>query len=212
MGLNSRLFRLAVNRAVDPILVKEARELMEVEFDTKKEQVMEEFDGHAVTKELQGGETAFSSIPALAGVGGNLFSFLGFYRGEKPAEELRDYLDKSITLSPHRGRGKSVGNKLIYTAKTSFPTLDEVDRVMGQKLPLDWVSRSFTNLIAKGAPGLPNYLFRENPRFKSPDPSRSSTAIQTKSTLRGGSFGGVKYVSEIIGTLKRLFAQKRTLG
>lgn len=210
MGLNSRFLRLAVNKSVEPILAREARELMQHDFDVKKEQVLKEFDQHPVTQELEGGETAFSRIPALATAGGNLFSFLGFYRGEQPAEELRDYLDESITLQPHRGRGKTVGNKLVYTAKVSFPTIEEIDTAMRARAPLEWVSRPFTSLISKGAPGLPNYLFRESPRFKSPDPSRSSTAIQTHSkALRGGSFSGVPYVGEILNTIKRLFASRR---
>lgn len=212
MPLNSRLFHLAVLRKVDPILVKQARELMDFEFESKKEQALKEFEASPITKELDAGPSAFSSIPALTEVGGNLFSFLGFNRGEQPARELRDYLDENITIDPHRGRGKVVGNKLVYTAKVKFPTLDEVDQAMAREVPLDWDQRAFTNRIAKGAPGLPNYLFQENPPLGTPEPSRSSTAIQIKSTLRGGSFRGVPYVSKVLDTVKRLFAQKRTRG
>lgn len=212
MGLNERIFRLAVQRSVEPILARDARALMRHDFETKKEQVLKEFDQHPVTQELEGGETAFSRIPELATAGGNLFSFLGFNRGEQPAEELRDYLDDNITLTP-AGRGKTVGKKIVYTGKISFPTIDEIDAAMQTRAPLEWVTRPFTNLISKGAPGLPNYLFRENPRFGSPEPSRSSTAIQTKNkALRGGSFRGVPYVGEILGIVKRLFASQRARG
>jgi hypothetical protein len=209
MPLNSRLLRVAVTKGAEKFVAAEGRKLAELDFETKKEQFLDAFDTHPVTKELEGGPTAMSSIPAIAEAEGNLFSFLGFYKGEKPAAELRSYLDKSIRLQ--RGRTEIKGNKIIYTSKVVFPTVEEVDQEMARRLPLDWVSRAFTQLISKGIPGLPNFLFRESPPFKSPKPSRSSTAIQTKGTaLRGGSFGGVPYIGDLLKTLKALFASRRS--
>lgn len=209
MPLNKRALQIAFTKGVEKTVATKGRELAQLDFETKKEQFLEAFDDHPVTKELEGGPTAMSSIPAIAEAEGNLFSFLGFYKGEKPAAELRAYLDKNIVL--RRGRTEIKGNRVTYTANVAFPTVEEVDAAMAKKVPLDWVSRAFTQLISKGIPGLPRFLFRENPRFPSPEPSRSSTAVQTKGKpLRGGSFGGVPYIGELLGTLKALFASRRS--
>lgn len=209
MALNSRLLRIAVSKQAEPVLAREVKELMKVDFESKKEAFLEEFDAHPVTQELEEGPHAFSRVPELANQGGNLFSFLGFFRGERPAAELRDYLEKSIKIKLPR-KGQLKGKKIIYTATVEFPTVQDVDQAMAKKVPLDWVTRPFTQLISKGIPGLPNYLFRENPPFGSPEPSRSGTAIQVKKKIRGGSFRGIPYIGELLGDLKRRFANSRS--
>lgn len=209
MPLNTRLFRVAVNRQAEPILAREARKLAKLDFETKKEQFMDEFDAHPVTKELEGGPEAFSTIPQLVEAGGNLFSFLGFDKGDDPAGELRKYLDKNIKLELPR-KGEVKGNKITYNGVVSFPTVQEVDDAMTSKAPVPWIKRAFTHMISKGIPGLPNYLFRENPPFNSPKPSRSGTAIQSKNDLRGGSFRGIPYIGALLGDLKRRFASPRS--
>ncbi len=213
MPLNQRALRTAVYRAAGPILAKEVRKYAKLDFDTKKEEFLKEFDEHPVTQELKGGPTAFSNVPELVQAEGNLFSFLGFHEGDNPAGELRDYLDKNIQFkSAGYGQPKISGDKIVFSNTVVFPTVDEVDQAMSRTMPLDWVKKAFTAMITKGAPGLPNYLFRENPRFNSPEPSRSSTAVQTKSKLRGGTFRGVPYVGQLLGVLKRMFASGRARG
>ena len=97
MPLNERLLRLAVLKQGERILVRQVRPLIELDFDTKKEQFMQEFDNHPVTREIQEGPGAMSRVTSLAMAGGNLFSFLGFKASQNPIGALRTYLDRNIS-------------------------------------------------------------------------------------------------------------------
>lgn len=209
MPLNSRLLRIVVTKQAEPILKREVEELMRADFEDKKQRFLEEFDAHPVTKELKGGPTAYSSVPELVAAGGNLFAFMGFEKDKDPAGALRRYLEKSITFI-RPGRGVSRGNKITYTGKVLFPTVEEVDASMSKAMPLKWIGRAFTHMIKNGIPGLPSFLFRESPPFDSPKPSRSGTGVQVKGDLRSGGFKGVPYVGELLGFLKAAFASRRS--
>ena len=209
MPLNKRALRTVISRQAEPVLRKQVKGLAALDFETKKDQLLEAFDAHPVTKELEGGPDAMSHIPAIAQAEGNLYSFLGFNAGEDPAGELRDYLDKSVKLGK-TSRGVTSGERITYRTEVTFPTVEEVDEAMRQRMPLEWVGRAFTQMISKGIPGLPNYLFRLTPKLKN---SRSGTAVQTHGkALRGGSFGGVPYVGELLTYFKRLLISRRARG
>jgi hypothetical protein len=209
MAINKRTLRTVVAKQAARVLIKDVRAIAELDFETRKDQFLREFDEHKVTQELAGGPTAFSQIPELASAGGNLFSFLGFNANEKPEQELRDFLDEKTTLG-RTAAGVVKGDRVTFKTPVRFPTVADVDAAMQRRAPLEWVTRPFTQLISKRIPGLPNYLFRESPPLGTP-PSRSGTAIQTHGKpLRKGSFEGVPYVGEILGVLKRLFASERS--
>lgn len=212
MPLNQRLLRIAVFKEpeVKRVLIREARPIIELDYETKKEQFLRAFDEHAVTQELNEGPEAFSRIPAIAEAGGNLFSLLGFFDHQRPAQALRETLDENITLGTTKA-GVVKGNKVTFTTPVKFPTIDEVDRKVNKKedAQLDWTKRPFTDLIARGISGLPNYLFDLTRGWDYP-PSRSGTAIQTHGKpLRGGSVGRINYVNELLDVFKALFARKR---
>lgn len=208
MAINRRTLRTVVAKQAAKVLVKDVRKFAELDFETKKDQFIAAFDEHPVTKELAGGPKAFSSIPELVEAGGNLYSFLGFEKGEAPEAELKAYLEESIKLR-RTGAGQVKGDRVVFKTEVVFPTVADVDQAMQRRAPLEWVTRPFTQMISKSIPGLPNYLFRESPPLGTP-PSRSGTAIQVKKTLRAGSFKGVPYVGELLGVLKRLFASERS--
>lgn len=209
MALNKRLLTIAVSKKAEPILKREVEELMRADFESKKEAFLDEFDNHPVTKELKGGPTAYSSVPELVAAGGNLFAFLGFDKDKDPAGALRDYLEKTITFK-RPGRGVTKGQRITYTGQVLFPTVEDVDAAMAKKMPLKWIGRAFTHMIKNGIPGLPSFLFREDPPFNSPKPSRSSTGVQTKSELRSGGFKGTPYIGPLLGFLKAAFASRRS--
>lgn len=217
MPLNTRVLRIEVLKKVEPIFAREVRALAKADFVDKKAKLLEEFDNHKVTQELEGGPTAFSSIPELVESGGNLFAFLGFLKGKRPTTDLREYLDNNITLVPPK-RTSVTSTKVIYKGAVKFPTIEEVNKAMAAKAPLPWTERSFTQMIQKGIPGLPSFIFRENPPFQSPKPSQSSTGLQAKNadggnkTIRSGSFKGVSYINELLDFFKRQYASSRSRG
>ncbi len=212
MPLNQRLLRTVVYKepSVQRFVIAKARPLIELDYETKKEQFLVAFDEHPVSQELEAGPEAFSSIPALASAGGNLFSLLGFFSSQRPIKALRDILDENITLGRTKA-GVVRGNKVTFTTPVKFPTIAEVNQKVAsnEETQLEWTGRSFTDLIARGISGLPNYLFDLTRGWDYP-PSRSGTAVQTHDKpLRGGSVGKIDYVNELLGVFKSLFARKR---
>lgn len=207
MPLNERLLRLSVLRQGERVLVKKVRPLIELDFNTKKDMFLREFDQHPVSQEISEGPNAFSNISSLASAGGNLFSFLGFSSSQNPIAALRLYFFNSIRLGRTKA-GQLKGSKVEFVTPVNFPTISEVDAEVARNknTKLEWTSRPFTSLLAGGIPGLPRYLFNESKRFPS---SRSGPAVQTKGDLRSGDTPKIAYVPELLGYLKRIISSKR---
>lgn len=207
MALNERLLRISVAKQGERVLVKKVRPLIELDFDTKKEQFMKEFDENPVTQEIQQGPGAYSQIPSLAEAEGNLFSFLGFEAGKNPTSALREYFERNIRLGRTRA-GVIKGQKVEFKTPVAFPTVNEVDAEASRngQTALEWTSRPFTQLLSRGIPGLPSYLFNIAKRFPT---SRSGPAVQAKGALRSGSMPPVPYIGPLLGILKRLYGPKR---
>ena len=72
-------------------------------FNKSKNQFLEEFNSHPITKELEEGPEGSNLSNTLGGIG-NLFSFIGFYKTDKPIDEVRSFFDKSFSLE----KGKNV--------------------------------------------------------------------------------------------------------
>lgn len=207
MPLNERLLRVAVAKQAERVLIKKVRPLIELDYESKKEQFIEAFNSDPVTQEIEGGPSAFSNIGPLATAGGNLFSFLGFEAGKEPVGALREYLTRSIELGRTRA-GVVKGSKVVFSTPVAFPTVAEVDAFVAtnSETKLDWDRRPFTSVLANGVPGLPNFIFDEEKGFAS---SRSGPAIQSKGKVRNGSLGPIPYIGPLLANLKRLFGPKR---
>lgn len=204
MPLNVKILRTVVAKQAERTLVRQVRPIVKLDFEAKKEQFLEAFDQDDVTQELEGGPEAYSRIPALAGAGGNLFSLLGFYAEQKPAQDLREYLQDNTVLYK-TGAGRIQGNKVVFETDVLAPTEEEVNAAMAQSpaAALEWTGRSFTDLLARGVSGLPNYLFDLTRDF-SKVPSRSGPAIQSKANLRSGAVGQIPYVRRLLRALGRI--------
>lgn len=208
MPLDLDAVRLVVANNGARVLIKQVRPLIKLDFEAKKEAFLAQFDEDDVTQELEDGPEAYSRIPALAAAGGNLFSLLGFYAEQKPVESLREYLKDNVVLYKTTA-GKVVGNQIVFETAIIAPTEEEINSVMAadSQATLEWTSRSFTDLLARGVSGLPQYLFDLTRDF-SKIPSRSGPAIQAKTKLRGGSVGPIPYVRRILGVLKRTLSPR----
>lgn len=207
MGINVRLLRQEIVRQADRTVRPQVEKAVKLDFKVKREQFLEYFDQHDVTKELRDGPDAHSRIPAVASAGGNLFSLLGFYAEQKPVTALRAYLKKNVTLGDTR-RGRLVGDHMVFETPVSLPSADEVNQFAAtdDQTALEWTDRPFTSLIANGITGLPRYLFDLTRNFTA---SRSGPAIQVKNTLRTGSTPPINYIGDVLGYLKRLITFRK---
>lgn len=181
-----------IERQVTPILKKE--------FDKKKDKILQYYNDHPVTRELEAGPTADGSI-VTTDHGGNLFSFLGFHEGEDPAGALREELDKEIQPTDLLIAQANKNNTLLVSLRIQTPTIKEISQKASEQVQLEWTDRDWVKTIEKGSSGFGQYLFKLVNKFKN---SRSGTAIQTKSTLRSGSFKGTRYISDVLSYARKL--------
>lgn len=210
MPLNPNLLRLAVAKQAQRVLVKDVRGLVKLDFEEKKKRFLNEFDNDPVSQELAAGPDAFSQVPSLAAVGGNLFSFLGFLKTQNPIAGLRGFLQDNVVLYQTKA-GKISGNKVIFETQFVSPTESEINRVMANSTDtkLHWGStRSFTDILAKGIPGLPRFITGS---FPSPKPSRSGGGLQASNNLRSMEERTPKipYVKRLLGVLGRIMRPRQ---
>ncbi len=171
-----------------PSVKRAIAEILDKEIEKYKADLISEFSNHPVTQELRQGENA-SNISGTLGGYGNLFSFIGFNRGDNPVLSVLNLLNK-IKLNK---RGKFTNG--FYQFQVNIPS--EPDLNNASRLP--WESgRSWLFDIEKTISGIGAYLFV---RSKS---SRSGSGVQIKNASFSRSFNSVKY----FGTMYRNFLKK----
>jgi len=161
-----------------------AKRKIEAEIQKIKAEILNDFDKHPVTKEIDQGINSSNISGTLGGVT-NLYSFIGFPSGSKPTQAIRELL-KKININ----QMISPTGKIIY--KIDFPTAEDIF----DATPLPWaVGRSWAKGIEQGLSGLGYYL-------KITKNSRSGEGIQSKKKVRQIKFRNTKYISDIIGKYK----------
>ena len=106
----SRFFR-SLERDKQYTLKRNA--IVKKEFDRIKKQMIDEFDAHPITQEIEMGINAPNLSNTLNGIT-NLYSFIGFDSGSKPIDPIRQLLEKSTFRI-------SSGGKLLATATFEIP-------------------------------------------------------------------------------------------
>ena len=164
----------------------------EVDKKIKKSQddLVREYENHPVTKEIDAGPNASNSSGTLGGKG-NLFSFIGFNRGDNPTAPVKARLARPIKSKVSKG---SFG---LFKVEVDAATKQELEEVS----PIPWsIGRSWLDGIEKGISGLGRYLFKGS-NLKS---SRSGTALQVTNS-KGGRFQNTSYISKMLNNFyKRL--------
>ena len=163
---------------------------------------LKEFDNHPVTKELKQGPSGINVSGTLGGTG-NLFSFIGFYSGDRPTDEVREKLKSYLDVVGVQRKIR--GNKGVssYRYSLTFPTISSFDSV--SQMP--WESgNSWVRGVENGISGFSNYMYLNygEGRFER---SRSGTAVQTKKDVNVGVFRPTKYITEILDNYRKRLAQ-----
>jgi hypothetical protein len=168
----------------NPNLEKEARKLAKQVLQETKKQLIDEFNNHPVTKEIEGGPSASNDSGTLGGKG-NLFSFIGFDDGDSPTLPVKNLLN-NIELSSVRSRLS--GDVLQF--KVNMPDQSQLEAA--SKMP--WESgRSWLFDMERTISGLGEYLYGV---FKK---SRSGTGVQVDGKLLNAKvFRPVKYLNTML--------------
>ncbi len=174
--------RLANNR----VLKSEMRKKILTTVDTSKRLLIQEFDAHPVTKEIDGGPTSPNSSGTLGGYG-NLFSFIGFPFSSRPTQRVRDLLRTIKTGNVEKTRSSAAS--VNVEIKINMPTKE--DFAVATPLPFE-SGRSWLYGIETGISGFGNYFFKKWQQ------SRSGAAFQNKKRIRSGGFKNTSYFSSML--------------
>ena len=165
---------------------REAFSRVQKEFEKKKTTLIESFNSHPVTKEIEGGPTTSNESGTLGGYG-NLYSFIGFMAGTAPTHQLRSLLQKRTRLKKNP-KISSRGKKMSITYIVETPSEAEITAVT----PMPWEGgRSWAYGIERGISGLGFYVYK---KWKT---SRSGDGIQSQKKQRSARFKQRGYLSEI---------------
>lgn len=176
-----------------PEVKQAAREAAAAALEKQKGDLINEFNNHPVTKEIESGPNASNQSRTLGGEG-NLFSFIGFDNSDNPTSPVRELINR-IKLSS--ATAKVSENIIKY--KVEVPSEGEFGAVT--KMPWE-AGRSWLFDIEKSISGLGQYLYG---KFQK---SRSGSGLQLPRTVTKANFRPVNY----FGTMLRKFTQKLNGG
>lgn len=165
--------------------IKQTQVLINKEVERIKNNMLQMFDNHQVTKDIKSGPGASN----LSG-GGNLFSLIGFDEGQSPTIALRQVLINSLSVKVYGGARQDIS----FLVNIDLPTQAEVRSAT----PLPWAGgRSWVDEVEQGVSGLGRYLVKRSPS------SRSGAAIQVEGNVRASTMGPIPYISEIIKSVMK---------
>lgn len=174
------------NLSNNRVFKSEMRKKILTTVDTSKRLLIQEFDAHPVTKEIDAGPTSSNSSGTLGGYG-NLFSFIGFPFSSRPTQIVRDLLRTIKTGDIEKTR--SSANAVNVEVKINMPTKEAF--AAATPLPFEG-GRSWLYGIETGISGFGNYFFK---KWKQ---SRSGAAFQNKKRIRSGGFKNTSYFSSML--------------
>lgn len=161
-------------------------------------EMVEEFEGHKVTQELEGGATY--SGPSIVSYhadekNANLFSFIGFPSGSNPVEILRELLKFPIDVRTSTRSGNT------YYFKVLVPTVEDIEKAT--PMPSEYTAGTFS--WARGVEdgdliGAQNFLSIET------SASRSGGGIQVKFKL-DNSIEKTPYITDILEAFRKRLEQ-----
>ncbi len=174
---------LAKNKGFQRRLFQKAQK----NFEKKKTLLVNEFDRHPVTREIDGGVGA-SNISNTLGYG-NLFTFIGFPAGSNPTEPVRNLLRTQTRLGKVKNTRNVAKNKIVMSVEVNLPS----ESILSAVTPMPFEGgRSWLYGIERGISGFGNYM------YKLWSGSRSGKGIQTKKNIRGGGFRNRRYLTEVL--------------
>lgn len=175
-----------------PLARNNARQI----FYSKKQRILGEFRRLKISQEIIEGPEGESGLLNY----GNLFSFLGFNKGDKPVDELITFLRANIQIDEKVPIINYSNGVINYSFTVSSPTEEDIESVT----PLEWDrNRSWLREIEDGASGFSFYIFKKY--FDKSTGSRSTTGLQSKRGVRSGEFGPRPYLSTLMSFIKREF-------
>ena len=167
---------------------REFRRIANREFNIIKDQMIEEFESHPITQEIEAGAYADNSSGTLGGYG-NLSSFIGFPDDFDPISPIRERLHETKISE----LGFFKGKLNLMTTEPTRQELFDMTKISAFRSDFEG-GRSWLDGIETGLSGLGLYLYDLKKDFG--EKSRSGPAIQlgggkeSEKAFGSGSTGG----------------------
>jgi len=155
--------------------------------------LIEEFNNHPVTEEIEAGVNSSNVSKTLPSGYGNLYTFIGFRYGSNPTSAIRNLL--ALTKSLKKTRSRVSKRKIITYVTITTPTEGQIKAV--SKMPYEG-GKSWVYGIERGISGFSHYI------YKNYILSRSTKGLQSKYKARSGHFKPM-YDGYITKILKNFF-------
>jgi hypothetical protein len=151
-------------------------------FDAIKKEILNDFNRHPITIEIEAGIDAPNSSGTLNGIT-NLYSFIGFDAGTDPIGPIRSLLERS---NYRMINASAIAESTVFF---DIPTAADIFAIT----PMPWASgRSWAKGIESGISGLGYYLKKQKN-------SRSGLGVQSQKQVRSGArFKNTQYISDLI--------------
>lgn len=173
--INQGRLKFQLDKITETATIGLAREMAREYLKESIKEFVDEIERHPMSKEINAGPGAEKS-KYIKGAGSqkhgsNLFSFIGFFFGSDPIQELVSFIKRSIKINTFTVR--LINNK--YTFNVSLP--EESDIKQAFIMPEDsHGGRSWISILEKGSSTIRNYM-RKNRR------GRSSGGLQIKNDM-----------------------------
>jgi hypothetical protein len=169
-------------------------------FEREKRKVIDEFENHPVTRELELGPDAPNISGTTHGVG-NLYSFIGFPQGTSPIDPVRRLMS-GIKISRKPSKTIISRRKIEKVYKVYSPGMSDLQ----DATPMPWESGlSWIRGVERGISGFGHFMATNTPGAEGFNfsGSRSGGGVEVKRTLTTMGFKPVKYLSLILGNFRR---------
>lgn len=169
---------ISSNRQVRKLALSIAEKKLEI----AKNELIQDFVSHPVSKEISGGPNS-SNLSGTLGGYGNLFSFIGFNSGSNPVDLWISFLRNKIQIKNKNPKVKSGGSDDI-TFEFDVSGVSDTDFMVAGQMPWE-LGRSWIKAIEQGISGFSFYVSKKL--------GRSGGGIQAKNSVRSGQYQRTSY-------------------
>ena len=187
--------KIASSRTVFKKFKKKSREKLTPVLETANEKLVEEFEAHPASVEMDAGpDNDYSTY--IKGGAGNLPSLLGIANSAAEIKKISKLLTGSIKIKDVR----KTNNEFSLSIKVEVPTIEEINEIA---VSPDWIiGDSWIDQLERGVSNVACYFFA-NRGFKT---STSGYAIQIKKTWKNitaghGTVSEKEYISKMLRDL-----------